>query len=579
MKKTTVHIYIVLLSLIAGEVVTGQLLGFARLYTPWMVLICTLLFSGLFGVLLYKFSYRFLLSSLENPRKIQIPKWMSTVAVVAGVALLLVVLFLPLALWPYSGINHELNWDAGLYHLPKAAEMVVTHSSWDLSIAYGEYPYGFESLLAASLLISKGGYLIGMVSAIILLFFILSFFLITNRYSRIPASFVFFIVVFITASYDIIRLTSLNPFMIFRIMAFTIGKNDFFLTAAMIAFIFFAPIGPDKKNYNLIGLALTSMLIAATKPNGFPLLAFIWVLVLVYEINRWIKNKKIEKKEIALWVGILLINLSGLLWIIRNLAVQGTLISAESLHLQSLSILANLTNPLFTHHLGFNSYLIVVLMLAAVAAGILFKHVNWTVPAAFFVLVVTFVINPAVLYFGADQAPAVIFWRLGFYLLVFEIPLLFFLLDPAFHWILDSKNRTWKTIINSALVAGMAFTSILGCVVNFSRLKMDQANTLVLRDQYTSPVGVDGYFSAYDYIQKNVTHSTVWIENGLPFYLFGKDLTNSISRQKPADYYVFLQTNWIGMSGYPAEVDSPAWLKEWSLVYSDSEGRVYKRIQ
>ncbi len=125
-----------------------------------------------------------------------------------------------------------------------------------------------------------------MVQALILLFFILSFFLITNLYSRIPASFLFFIVVFITASYDIIRLTSMNPFMIFRIMAFTIGKNDFFLAAAMIAFIFFAPIGPDKKNYNLIGLALTSMLIASTKPNGFPLLAFIWAFILFYEITK-----------------------------------------------------------------------------------------------------------------------------------------------------------------------------------------------------------------------------------------------------------------------------------------------------
>ncbi len=579
MKKTTVHIYIALLSLITGLVISGQLLGFASLYTPWMVLICTLGFSVLFGVLLHKFSYRFLLNLLENPNKIQIHKWMAATAVLAGVALLLVVLFLPLALWPYSGINHELNWDAGLYHLPKAAEMVVTHSSWDLSIAYGEYPYGFESLIAASLLISKAGYLIGLVQALILLFFILSFFLITNRYSRIPASFVFFIVVFITASYDIIRLTSLNPFMIFRVMAFTIGKNDFFLAAAMIAFIFFAPVGPDKKNYNLIGLALTSMLIAATKPNGFPLLAFIWVLVLIHEITRWVGNRKIEKKEIALWIGIILINLSGLLWVIRNLAVQGTLISAESIHLQSLSILANLTNPLFTHHLGFNSYLIVILLLAAIAAAFFFKHVNWTIPAMFFVLVITFVISPAVLYFGADQALAVIFWRLGFYILAFEIPLLFCLLDPVFYWLLNSRNKTVKSTFNSILVVIMAGLSILGCVVNASRLKMDEANTLVLRDQYTSSVGVDGYFSAYDYIQKNVTHSTVWIENGLPFYLFGKDLTNSISRQKSADYYVFLQTNWIGMSGFPAEVDSPTWLKQWSLVYADPEGRVYKRIK
>ncbi len=577
MKKATVIVYIALLSLIAGVVITGQLLAFAKLYEPWLVLIATVLFSGVFAVLLGKFSFGFILVSLEKPDKIHIPKWMSAVAVVSGISLLLVVLLLPLALWPYSGINHELNWDAGLYHLPKAAEMVVSHSSWDLSVAYGEYPYGFESLIAASLLLSKAGYLIGLVHAVILVFFILSLFFITNRYSRIPASFLFFVVVFITASYDIIRLTSLNPFMIFRIMAFTIGKNDFFLASAMIAFIFFAPIGPDKKNYTLPALAITSMLIVCTKPNGLPLLVFGWMIVLFYEVKKCIKNKKIEKKDIFAWVGIIAVNFAGLLWIIRNLVVQGTLISSESRHLQSLSILSNLGNPLFNQHLGFNSYLIVILLLAAIAAIFLFKHVNWTVPTMFLVLVATFLINPAVLYFGANQAPAVIFWRLGFYLLAFEIPLLFYLLDPFFNWVFNSKSKKWKTFFNSVVVCAMACLSIFGCTINFSRIMPDKANTLVLRDQYTSPVGTDGYFSAYDYVQKNVSHSIIWIENGQPFYLYGKDLTNSISRQKPADYYVFLQTNWIGMSGYPTEIDSPIWLKEWTLVYSDSEGRVYKR--
>lgn len=574
MKRFSAIFYILLLALIGGVVISGQLLGFINLYTPWAAAICTLLFTCLFAFLLYRFGLDFLMNTLEHSNKIRIPKWASTIAVVGGIALLIVVLVLPLALWPYTGINHELNWDAGLYHLPKAAQMVVSHSSWDLTIAYGEYPYGFESLLAASLLLSKAGYLLGLTHALSLVFFVLSLTFLACRYSRLPASYVFFLVVFVLASYDIIRLASLNPFMIFRVMAFTIGKNDFFLSAAMIAFLFFAPIGPDRSRFSLIGLSISSMLIACTKPNGFLLLLFVWLLVLIMEVRRWVKNKKVEKQDIFAWVGVILLNLAGLLWVVRNLVGQGALFSSESLWIQQYSILSNLANPLFYNHLGTYSLMVLALFGLSILAAVLFKHVNWTLPAAFLVLILTFVLTPATLYFETPESPAVIFWRLGLYLLAFTVPLALLLLDPVLNW---RFARKISLPLNLCLSAFMVAISLIGCYKNFSRLKLDTANTLVLRDQYTSPVGVDGYFSAYDYIRTNVTHSVVWIENGMPFYLFGEDLTNSVSHQTEADYHVFLQTNWNGGYGFPALLDTPAWKENWTLVYSDPEGRVYQR--
>jgi hypothetical protein len=99
---------------------------------------------------------------------------------------------------------------------------------------------------------------------------------------------------------------------------------------------------------------------------------------------------------------------------------------------------------------------------------------------------------------------------------------------------------------------------------------------IVLRDQYPQAVGISGYYSAYDYVQKNVHNSVVIIENGLPYYLYDRDFTNSITRTRPADYIVYLQTPWLGYGGYPAILDQPAWSQVWALVYQDSEGRVYK---
>ncbi len=99
----------------------------------------------------------------------------------------------------------------------------------------------------------------------------------------------------------------------------------------------------------------------------------------------------------------------------------------------------------------------------------------------------------------------------------------------------------------------------------------------VLHDQYDHSVGVNGYNSAYDYVQKNIHHSVVIVENGLPYYLYDAGLTNSVTRSRPADYEVFLQTAWLGEGGYPDTLGQPEWAQKWQLVYEDPEGRVYQR--
>lgn len=185
-------------------------------------------------------------------------------------------------------------------------------------------------------------------------------------------------------------------------------------------------------------------------------------------------------------------------------------------------------------------------------------------------------ITPATLFFGADgDEDAIIFWRLGFYLLVFLIPIIFVLLDPVLVKILLPKNK----VIHWLMAAGFTVISLTASVQNYSRIMPDKANAIVLKDQYASPVGVDGYHSAYDYIRRNVSDSVVWVENGLPFLIYGDPLTNSSTRLREADYQVFLQTNWNGTGGYPAYIDSVGWKAEWEEVYADPEGRVYKQIE
>lgn len=579
MKKLLTSAFVITLAAVSGIILTAQLLGFTKAYYALPVFVLSLVLTMAFTFVLSKFSVnQFLIPILDRPDRLRSSKWVGISITTFGILLLVIVLLLPLIFWPFSSINSELNWDAGLYHFPKAAEMVISHSAWDLSIPYGEYPFGFESLIAFSFLISPGGYLIGLMHAIILLFFTLSLTFLLLRYTCLPKSFTFFIVVVLITSYDIVQ-TSLNPFGILRILAFTIGKNDFFLAAAMMSLLFFSPIGPDYPAHDLIGLGLSSALVASIKPNGLFLLLFVWALVLVQVIKQ-MRNHQWTRTDSWKWIGVIIINLVSVLWVLRNLLVQHTLITQESAHLQSNSILQNLNNPLFIHSLGLLSALFLGSLIFLSIVAIFNRKIHFSLPLTYLVLLFSFVATPAVLYFGSSgKDEAIIFWRLGVYLFAFEIPVLFLLCDPALCWFLTNKKSVIRNTSQFAIAFLFVAVSIFTCSRNYSRFIPVPGHDLVLKDQYQHSVGTNGYFSAYDYVRKNITNAVIWVDNGLPFYIYGESLSNSSTHLREADYQLFLATNWIGQSGFSENLDSKEWLSHWELVYADPEGRVYKNLE
>jgi hypothetical protein len=132
----------------------------------------------------------------------------------------------------------------------------------------------------------------------------------------------------------------------------------------------------------------------------------------------------------------------------------------------------------------------------------------------------------------------------------------------------------------SAGLAAIVLLSSIGLVyLNRDLLDYRPKNEIVINDPFREPVGSGGYFSAIDYLHKNVRDSVVWIENGLPYYAFGPGITNSVTRSRPANYLVFFQTAWLGGTpGYPDSLTSADFQSRWQLVYEDKEGRVYKRL-
>ena len=119
-------------------------------------------------------------------------------------------------------------------------------------------------------------------------------------------------------------------------------------------------------------------------------------------------------------------------------------------------------------------------------------------------------------------------------------------------------------------------------------------NTGILEDQFAQSVGVDGYYSAYDYVQRNIRNAVIQVENGLPIYLYGPGFTNTPTKlqypvgaanlveQSEPDYFVIFRTRWQedpnGVVGeFPDYLNVESWMEKWSLIYQDEQGRVYER--
>ena len=566
MRKLMPRIFAVVLSLFYGIIAGGQILGFAGLYKSFLAIPLSL---GLAGVVffIYLCSSNQFFDTFDHATGSPMNTELSAAFIICGLLLYILLVFYPLVHWPLSPVTTELPWDAGLYHFPKAAEMISTGSAWDLSISYGEYPFGYESLIAMSLLINHGGWLVGTVHAFISLFLFLGMGVLIFRRTKIPHAPVFLLLGILFLGYQLTRNFDSNIWWIFWPQITTIGKNDVLLAAALLAVILYTPTS-RQGSFFPFGLAMVSMIAVSIKPNAALVVMFAWAGMLFF---LW-RSKQLR----VYWKQLLLsgfVMLPGGLWIIRNLVAQGMLFNPASMNLSSWSIASNLTNPYFHKYIPQHLYIIAAIIVLAALISVFKRSLRFDVIIAL-VLLVTFALTPATAFFGSTQERAQIEWRFGLALLAYILILLLALFEPviliAYRWI----ARTNFVAIPLALLV----LSFGGWCIWSQRdlLATIPENEIVLHDQYRQPVGVKGYYSAYDYIQKNIRNSVVIIENGLPYYLYDPGFTNSVTRSRPADYSVYLQTPWINEGGYPKSLDQPEWAQTWLLVYEDTEGRVYK---
>lgn len=530
--------------------------------------------------------------------------WLNAAGWLVSVLVFFLVVLLPLMRWPFSPISDVLHWDAGAYHFPKAIELYKSGTYWDLSIPFGEYPNGFESLLAFGLLLTGDETLFGIVHALIALLAFLSIWGMGWRYTRLPGGILAFLtlVMFLSGSIVIAN----NPWWIVVDQAFVIGKNDLLTAAVVLAGLVFAPIGPRGQRiaFHLPGLAFCTSLILAIKPVGVYALLPLWLPLLF----RWGKSlwQRVNVRQTLLSVLFsALVTVPSALWIVRNLVVIHTLFPPGVWEYNEWSILNNLTNPYFYNYLpklflfvlGVTGGLVLLAVVGrlggkALQGGRLERWLGLPSMAqalALLVLFFSFVVTPQTAFYGSNQQPTQIGWRFGVALLSYLFVLLVGLAGPliqkALNWL---NNRRWR------MIAGVAAVVLIGGGLfwqNRDLLKIYPGNDIVLRDQFREPVGVDGYFSAYDFVRRNIHDSVVQIEHGLMYYVYGEKYTNrptklhyplgleSMVAQRDPQYYVTFCANfWTYQpEECPDYLEAPSFTERWQLIYQDDYGRVYKR--
>ena len=559
-------LYIPVISIFYGMIASGQILGIAELYYSWLVLPFSLVLSAVVVFVYYRFGKDFLHSFTNSPEE-RCSRWVEAAFIISGLGLYLLLVFYPLVHWPFSPLTSQLPWDAGLYHFPKAAEMIITHSSWDLSIAYGEYPFGYESLIAVAFLLNRPGFLIGAIHALISLFLLLSMWLLIIRRTKTPTGPALLLLSLLLLSKQMAPNLS-SAWWMFWPQVTLIGKNDAFLAAALLAVLLHVPFS-RKGPFFPIGLAVASMIAISIKPNAALVVLFAWLVMLFF---LWRAKQIRHFWKQLLWSAFIVA--PGGLWIMRNLIMQGALFSSDSLRISAWSIAGNLTNPYFYNYIPRLMYFVLGVIGVSIVVAVSNRSLRFDVLAAV-VLLITFAMTPTTAFFGSTHEPTQVSWRFALALMAYILILSLALFEPI---VLFACRLVSRRIFLATLVALVALaTGIWGVWDQRNMMATFPEKAILLRDQYPQSVGVDGYYSAYDYVQKNVRNSVVAMENGLPYYLYDPGFTNSATRSRPADYIVYLQTPWINEGGYPETLDQPDWSRTWRLVYEDAEGRVYKR--
>jgi|GEM_PF-3996304 len=555
------RLYAVLLSIVFAIVFVAQILGFIGFYTAPIVIPATVVVA----ILAYIAYQRYGVSWFEtlSPSESQ-SKWLRNSILFICMMLVTVVFLQRMVLWHQSTLGAIISPDFGAYHSVKAYQLLRDGSAWNLAIPYGQYPFGYESLIAFFMFFVDDIRVTGTVHALIFLLFWLTIALLIVRYSQLPLDASLLIALAICFT-PIVFPQSLN-----------IGKNDIFLSLTVLMAILHAPVGSE--HFHPMGLAFATMLSLATKATGLYILFYLWGLVMLNWGLRFRDGTWQDYLQPITFLLTLVVMFPGGLWVIRNFLILGELFTSEINSFFQTSIFANLDNPaLYNSPSSSTLLLVLIVVLVLSVISLFYRRLGWQMSGTLLVITVTFAITPLSAFLTANNLNYLdVQWRFVVHGIVILWIVAVAILAPVIRFLYERvSSQEVLSIIASAgvIAAGFGLIFVLGIDDLFGQNPAQWEKMLDPSLQENS---------IYDEIA-TLEEGTIYIENTNWLAILARNPDLRITELRyplgHADVYPVPDVDYIAF--IPVFTDEPTGLifneTDWELIFDNDTGRLYQR--
>lgn len=563
MKETLIKIYAGTVSLLFGIVFTAQILSFTGLYDAWIAIPLTLIVI-VFAYLAYMRSgktYFETFTPQESPSTL-----LRNSILFVCIFIVLTVFLQRLVLWHISAAGQVIPSDFAGYHSIKAFQLLREGSNWNLAIPYGQYPSGYESLIAFGMFFTGDIRITGTVHALIVLSFWLTTTLLIVRYSKL--------------SIDVSLLLALAlcfmPIIFPQIM--NIGKNDTLLSLTILMAILHAPVGDE--HFHPIGLAFATMLSLATKATGLYILFYLWGLVMLGWGVHFRKNSWREYLHPEMFFLVIALMFPGGLWVIRNYLMLGELFTSEISSFFQTTIVSNLDNPTLYNSSGTQSLAYgIVMILFSMIVSLFHPRLRWQMSGTVLVIALTFAVTPLSAFLTVNNLDYLdVQWRFVLHGLVVLSVIGIVIVSPLIQW-LYARTLSHKILQYSAsaliilmipvLIYGIGVDDIFGYDAN--QWEKVEDPTLQENSLYDAIAGLEA--------------GTIYTENitWLPLLIRNPELRITEFRYPlgRADVYPLPDIDYIAF--YSILRDEPGidiyGREDWELIFDNETGKIYRRIR
>lgn len=558
------------LCLIFAIVFTAQVLGFLGIYWRWFAVPVVFIMTGASLTGYYRLSNNWF--ETLNPDD-DSDQSLFTLIIVGLVLMLITAVFgLRMITYPYSELGQFIPSDFYGYHAIKALDLVRSHNYWDVTIPYGEYPLGYESLLAFSQALTGSLQWAGLFQFVLVLWLLTTLVLLLRRYAKLP----------LALSFLLSAVTLFIPLLYGQLL--TIGKNDVLLSITVLSAILHSSAASDER-FHPMGLAYATLISIATKTGGLFVLIYLWGLILWRWWQSYQKKQHYQYLHPAIFGAAIGLMFPGGLWVIRNLIRMGTVLSPEITSFAETTIATNLSNSLL-YQSGSES-IILIIAAAYVGAITIFlwlnQHFGWRVSLLLVMITLSFMTTPLSAFHTPQSTVLHVEWRYVLHGALWGYVALIGLGATLILSIWREMTDTFNHQVLMLLVLIIGISSVLWVFDVPAHIGYDEANyRQVLVDPY--PESDAEYNSIYDYVRQEISEGTIYIEALEPFFLIypNADITVTQGTLYPLglsgrfdvptpDYAMTSASHTLTFDKLPGDY-------QWELIYEDSTGRVFRRV-